>query len=219
LLQGIVLLAMTALAFVTTVNLARWPEPMKHASLTLALVTALMALFGLWSLARVLYQLGLGRLLIILVIGYLLLISVKMLTWESGLALPQEAMAAHKMLVWQGQNVSARFLRSLAAGVSELIYAYTGRRPSVNLPDVPERGPIPTATLSPGAFKPLAAETPGAPAEPKIRVGGSVKVVNTGGQHLHARADPGLGYEVRAQFEGDGKLLVFDGPRQADGYT
>lgn len=233
LLQGIVLMAMTALAFVTTVSLARWPEPMKHASLTLALVTVLMALFGAWSLARVLYQLGLQRLLVILVICYLLLISVKMLTWESGLALPQEAMAAHKILVWQGQTTLARFVRSLAAGVSELVYAYTGRWPSINLPDVPDSGPILTAvvaetlttplpprgTLTPGASRLLVAETPGAPTEPEIRAGGYVKVVNTRGQHLRARAGPGLDYQVQARFEEGARLLVLDGPREADGYT
>ncbi len=78
----------------------------------------------------------------------------------------------------------------------------------------PTQGPGPTPTVAPSATPTLPPAPPGT-----LKVGDKVQVVNTGGDGLSLRSEPGL-YAPRMAIALDGELLeVVEGPRAIGGFT
>jgi len=121
-------------AFGTAVGLARWEKPIKNLAVALAILSMALLIVGLWTLGRVLRQLGLRRLLITLMIVYLLLIVASVLISNSPRPIHLESISAARRIAQQAGKTLAGAVRSLASAPAEFRFAYTGRRPPLILP-------------------------------------------------------------------------------------
>ena len=73
---------------------------------------------------------------------------------------------------------------------------------------------------SPNQNEPTSSESTPLPTAPKeLVIGGHAIVINTGGQALIARSEPGTEHEIVTRFPEGSRLLILDGPQVAGEFT
>jgi hypothetical protein len=227
LLGGLIVAGLALLAWKSAVTLARWPSPGKTASVVLAIVALGLATWSGWFLWRAFRLLGVRRLLTLLFVAYLSVVSVGVVTAVDERPLAQTILLQVQRVASQAWGTLAGFTRSLVEAPATFRFAYTGRRPPIDVPGV-EVNPTPIEgdIIEPLVYTTLDELTPTArpvPTEPEvsgeIQIGGYVRVSGTGGRGLRARSGPGTSYEIVTRFSEGRQLLVLAGPVEAEGYA
>lgn len=206
---------------------------MKTVSVVLVIVALGLVVWSGWLLWRVFRLLGVRRVLILLPVLYLSVASIRVLAAEEERPLIEGILLQIQRVASEAWGTLADFTHSLIRAPATFRFAYTGRNPLIDVPGV-EVNPTPIEgeiieplvhtrldELTPTAT-PATMHTP-VPSKPEgsegIKIGGYVQVRGTGGKTLRARSGPGTSYEISARFTEGTRLLVLEGPVEADGYV
>jgi hypothetical protein len=144
-------------------NTARWPEPIKYIGIVLIFIAAVLFVWGIIILWRVLRQLRLRRLLIALGLVFVIVIVVSALTSDSPLPLHEQIWVTTKQLVASVGRRTRDIAVALIEIPREFRFAYTGRRRPILLPGMDPDDPsylTPIPANRPAQFAPDVAPTP-----------------------------------------------------------
>jgi hypothetical protein len=225
LLATLVALATCSFAYGLALSTLRWPMPIKLVGVAALAVAAFAGVWGLVMIWRVLAQVGLRRLLIATPLLFVVIVLATALLRPSG-----EIGAGHWLASagWVMRGIGgalSNIVEALLTAPDEIAFAATGQRTPLSngtalaatpvVVDVVFEEDAPDTPVS----APTAAGQPQVPQSVELSVGITVRVVNTEGSALRARAEPTTGAEVVARFAPGTRLEIADGPRTADGYT
>ena len=232
LIRAVLVFFLSSWIWGTGVNLAHFQAPTKTFGVVLALISIFLVILALWGVWQAFVILGIKRLVIIIIIAFTLLVAFNTLT------IPDTRSVGSRILFQlsaTAQQLGASIIRwaiSVVQAPDEFLFAYSGQRDTRPLPPgfpTPNPNATPVQISREGSESlPVQIPTPqqeaenfvpGAPAQttnqdktPFLEIGGYVLVVNTGGQSLRARAEPGTNNEIVARFPAGARLLVLDGP-------
>lgn len=227
----VVALALSGVAFTVGLSTIRWAMPLKLIG-GVALLLALTALLlGLRALIRVILQLGIKRLLILVVVLYgtaVVVAGVLIPTPEQGIG--RWSTSAVRVYQWTVAGI-ADGARAVIAAPEAVRFAATGQRQPVKLPDVDWVDGIPPTPVvaqvlpagiqEPARATPTTAALPTAPVpssgQQTLHVSDMVQVVGTDGAPLRARSLPSADAPIVARFPVATTLQIVDGPQTADG--
>ncbi len=226
----------------TAVRLAHFQPPVKTSGVVLAVISVLLIIWGLWGLWRGILILGLKRLLITLIFIWALVITFNVFTIPDTDPLPSRLLTQLNATRHQAWSGITGLGRSVIQGPDEFLFAYTGRRaplpppPGFPTPD-PNVKPIQAIAVradeSPSAIQQPVQQTPSMPVpdvpDPttlpeqshpaEMKIGGYAQVIDTDGDPLRARAEPGTTFEIVARFPEGSRLHILEGPQAGDGFN
>lgn len=244
--QGVVKLFWATLRFFianlllgTAVRLAHFQVPIKSVSVVVALVGMFLIFWALWGLGQAILILGLKRMFIAVNSVFILLVAINVLTIPDTRSLGNRITAQLSASTHQIGTSLFNWVESVIQAPNNFLLAYSGQRepprmppgfptPDVNATPVQVRAegsellpvhiptPQPQATLSVEATP---GQTTGNEPMPSLQIDSYAQVVNTGGQSLRGRAEPGTGSEVVARFPPGTRLLIVDGPIEMDDFA
>jgi len=213
LIQGVLALFLMVQTARLALNLARWQEPVRYASIAMLLVTVGLAVYGLRGLWQWICTLTLRRALTIVAVLYLAIVSIV------GLTTPNQSDLSKNWLD-AAVEVPLAAVRAIAAGgVAVLRFpgqfrvAYTGRAPLLSLPGRPELEEEPVLANAPPTtgeiLLPPSDETPSR----RVSLGSEVVVTAQGSSvcQMHVLAD--------GPFTAGVAVVVVEGPRFVDQET
>jgi hypothetical protein len=180
----------------------------------------LLAVLIVRWLAMVVVQLGLGRLLITLAIGFVAVVAVTGMLIPSGSQGLQHWLASGDTVArWMGVSLERGRdrLRTVADDVS---FAVRGERAPEQLEGVAWEGDVPPTPV-------IANRVAGGPSVPEpttsasvptaLAVGGTAQVSNTDNTPLRVRAEPSREAEIVARLPEGASVMIIDGPITAEG--
>ncbi len=207
-----------------------WPMPLKLVGV-IALIVGVGSLFLFFrAIVSIFIRFGIGRLLLIAIVGYTITVVFVSLTVPSG-----EQGATHWIVtagdvvgdLWRGTE---RSLSTLWHMPDTLLFATTGHRDPAQIPGVmwPNGTPPTPIVISAdnlttvSELESIVAERPTATtseATPMpFNIGDRVQIVGTDGAILRARKEPNTSAQVVARFPPDTLLEIVAGPEHADGH-
>lgn len=220
-------------------EMLRWSMPQQLFGWLIFLIAVALLVWGVRSGIRIFLQLGIRRILVRLAFMSAFAMLVTGFVVPSGYSgLYHWLVTAQRVLGWSiaGLNV---FWNGVIEAPSEVQFAATGKRPPLRVPGVEwDNGPPPPvvvrvsesgdlSVVTPSITElqessPVGAEAPVAPtlaATSEITIGSAVQVAGTDGAPLRARAQPSRESAVVTRFPEGARLLVVDGPKEAEGLT
>ena len=224
----------------TAVRLAHFQPPTKTVGVVLVLGSVLIVIWALWRLGQALLILGIKRLAITIIVIYALLVTVNVLTIPDTRPIGARFIVQLRGSTQQVGDFLSSWTTSVIQAPNDFLFAYSGQRnppplpPGFPTPDpnatpvqIGARGSdslpvrIPTPQPEPTVFAevaPVPTEA-GETTKPFLQIGSYAQVVNTGGQPLRARANPGTDNEIVERFPINARLLILDGPKLSDGFN
>src|SRR5258706_2222892 len=224
----------------TAVRLAHFQLPTKRVGLFVALLSIFMTIWALWGFGKALFLMGFKKLIITILAGFLILVSINVLTIPDPRPIGARIVVQLGTSVQQVGNALFNWTNSAKRAPDDFLFAYSGQRA---LRPLPPGFPTPNPNATPVQISAIGSEslpiriptpvlersvvTDAVPSQPAandnaaftLEIGSYAQVVNTGGQPLRARSQPGTDSEIVARFAPSTRLLSLDGPIVSGGLS
>lgn len=221
-----------SVAYSLALSSLRWQSPLTIIGWACLALTIALLFLGTQALLKVIFQLGVKRLLIRGGIAYIMAVIITGLIIPSG----QQRISHWLTSAWGVVGFAGSSIGSLLYGLVDapnaIRFASSGERDPILVPGVSWEGNVPPTPLPVGLIAASAAEdspaqpsvagsatpTPPQPARP-LQIGDQVQIVGTDGAALRIRAAPSGSSHIVTRLSEGSKLEIIDGPQQADGRT
>lgn len=227
LISAIIAALLGSLAYTVALATLRWAMPLKLVGWICLLLSALVLIWCVRRILTVILQLGIKRLLVLLLILYIgAVVIIGSLVPSGGRGLGHWRVIAVEVLLWPVRGLGATVRTALDAP-NAVGFAASGQRAPIKIPGIEwAEGVPPTPIVVTGGAAGMGdivteeQPTPIAPSSERLlRVGQTVQVIGTEGAPLRARSEPSTSAKIAARFSPGSLLRITDGPQTADGRT